>query len=227
MLKLIFSSVTLEDLESLINLQEGRVASHTWTQIDHLLLTEKEQRQLEDLQSHLLDRNTTLMNEATIWARAIYPLLVLAEQEEIETWASVPLQATYSTFALEGVADGVLGKRGLGRVTVPYLIVVEAKRGVDAQNPIYQLYSQLLAAARLNWEREGGDRQEIFGCFTVSDTWQFVKGEVSDIEAERPTLKTEYSREYDEKLEADIILKILKGIVNRYVARTQIAESLP
>ena len=46
-----------------------------------------------------------------------------------------------------------------------------------------------------------------------------MRAEVSDIRSDRPTLKTEYSREYVEKLEAETILKLLKGIVLRYLNR--------
>jgi hypothetical protein len=35
---------------------------------------------------------------------------------------------------------------------------------------------------------------------------------------DRPLIKTEYSREYVEKLEAATILKLLKGIVQRHLA---------
>ena len=45
-----------------------------------------------------------------------------------------------------------MGYSVAGRLEMPYLVVVETKRGVENQNPIFQLYAQLLAAARLNWE---------------------------------------------------------------------------
>lgn len=80
------------------------------------------------------------MNEATIWARGIYPLLLLAEQGNIEAWAGVAMRATYPQFEIEGIADGVLGKCVSGFIETPYLIVVEAKRGLEAPNRVYQLY---------------------------------------------------------------------------------------
>jgi hypothetical protein len=216
--KLTFSTISLAELQSCIHLQEGTVGNYGWNQVSNISLTAHEQQRVTEVSDYLLDRDTTLMNEATVWGKAIFPLLTLAEQGNIEIWAEVLLRAKYKTFELEGVADGVLGKSVIGRIEVPYLVVVEAKKGIDAQSPVYQLYGQLLAAAHLNWELNGDDCQEIFGCYTISDTWKFVRAEISEIEGDRPILKTEYSREYVEKLEATTILKILKGIVQRHLA---------
>jgi hypothetical protein len=75
--------------------------------------------------------------------RGIYPLLLLAKKGNIQAWAEVILQAQYSNFELEGIADGVLAKCVSGFVEVPYLVVVEAKRGLESQNPLYQLYGPI------------------------------------------------------------------------------------
>jgi hypothetical protein len=158
------------------------------------------------------------MNEATIWSRGIYPLLFLVEQGQIQAWSGVALQATYPQFELEGIADGVLGKCVSGFIEAPFLIVVEAKRGLEAVNLVYQLYGQLLAAAHLNWENNSNDPQEIFGCYTVADIWTFIRAEVAGMTADRTTLRIEFSREYPEQVEAATIVKILKGIVARYLA---------
>lgn len=188
-----------------------------WNQVDLIELDDREQWQLQEIVAHLVDRDTQLMNEATIWARAIYPLLLLAEQQQIEAWAAVPLRAKYKQFVLEGVADGALGHTIAGRFEAPYLIVVEAKKGIDHTNPIGQLYGQLLAATHLNWQRTHTEPQEMFGCYTIADTWKFMRAEIAEIESDRPIMKLEYSREYVEKLEAATIFKILKGIVSRYL----------
>jgi hypothetical protein len=119
----------------------------------------------------------------------------------------------YSQFELDGVADGVMGYSVAGRLEMPYLVVVETKRGIENQNPIFQLYAQLLAAARLNWEGDRLSVQEVFGCYTIADSWTFVRAEVSEIESDRPTLKVESSQEYSEKSDAETILKVLKSIV--------------
>jgi hypothetical protein len=156
------------------------------------------------------------MNEATLLARSLYPLLLMAEQPPIRALVEVALQARYTQFEIEGIADLVLAKSLSGFMESPYLVVVETKRGVEGQNPVIQLYAQLLAAAHLNWENDGLPRQEIFGCYTVADTWTFVRAEVDEIEADMPTLRVESSMEYAEKLEAATIVKILKGIVSKY-----------
>ncbi|MCY7320294.1 MAG: hypothetical protein LH660_00425 [Phormidesmis sp. CAN_BIN36] len=57
---------------------------------------------------------------------------------------------------------------------------------------------------------------EIFGCYTIADTWKFLRAEIENIDTEQPTMSLEYSREYVEKLETETIFKILKTIVARY-----------
>jgi hypothetical protein len=77
----------------------------------------------------------------------------------------------------------------------------------------------MLAAARLNWERDNRVPQEIFGCYTVADSWTFMRGLVSDIEADRPTMTVASSREYAEKVEAETILRVLKSITGKCAQR--------
>ncbi len=216
--KFTFSSITLENLTQFVNLQEENLGEYEWTQVDSFIVTDAERQLLQGIMSHLFKISTHLVNEATVWARAIYPLLMLAEQESIQAWAQVSLKAHYTHFELEGIADGVLGKCVLGRLKSPYLVVVETKKGVENQNPVFQLYAQLLAAAHLNWEQDHLSPQEIFGCYTIADCWTFVKAQVTDIDADIPTLRIEGSREYGEKYEAETIFKILKNIVSKHVA---------
>ncbi|NJM57109.1 MAG: hypothetical protein HC857_06325 [Synechococcales cyanobacterium RU_4_20] len=219
--KLKFSSLCLADLKRVVQLQEGVVAEHAWSSVDHLTLNPRDQEQAQLIAQRLLLRTTNLMNEATIWAKAIFPLLVLAEQPGVEAWAEIALKGVYKTFEIEGIADGVLAKSVAGRIEAPYLVVVETKKGVEGENPVFQLYGQLLAAAYQDWLLSEQPVQEMFGCYTIGDSWQFVRAEVSDMETDRPRLTVEYSREYVEKLEAETILKILKGIVQRGLAQPQ------
>jgi hypothetical protein len=213
MKKLILSKLSLAELKEVINLYEGKVAVYAWTQVESIFLTDYELARIQDIQVHLWNEDTHLMNEATIWARAIYPLLLLAERDTIRAWAGVPLQACYPQFEIDGIADGVLGNVVVGRMETPYLIVVETKKGTENQTPVFQLYGQLLAAAYLNWLNNAKSQQEIFGCYTIADIWKFVRAEIYDINTDKPTMRLEYSREYTEKLEAELILKILKMIV--------------
>ncbi|BAP54503.1 hypothetical protein THII_0206 [Thioploca ingrica] len=74
--------------------------------------------------------------------------------------------------------------------------------------------------AHLNWENDGNEPQEIFGCYTIADSWKFLRVEMVGITTDIPTMRIEYSREYVEKLEAEIIFKILKRIVSKSVKET-------
>jgi hypothetical protein len=215
--KLILSTLSLPILKQWVNLNEYGIADYDWLNVEAISLSEAEQQELQRLRLRLLNHRTLLMNEATIWARGIYPLLLLAEQGNIEAWAGVAMRATYPQFEIEGIADGVLGKCVSGFIETPYLIVVEAKRGLEAQNPVYQLYGQLLVAAHLNWENNPEEPQEIFGCYTIADSWSFIRAEVNGMSADRPSMQIESSRQYAEQYDAEMIAKILKGIVSKYV----------
>lgn len=213
--KLTFSQIKLVDLKQVLNLLEGKIGNYQWNEVESINLTPREQQRLDYLKLDLADCDTHLVNEATIWARAIYPMLLLAEKEEVKAWAGIPFSAKYDRFELEGIVDGVLGKTVVGRVESPYLVIVETKKGIENQNPVFQLYGELLAAARLNWENDGRSPQEVFGCYTIADVWKFMRAEVEGIDSEKPTMRIEYSREYAQKNEPEIILKILKGIVGK------------
>lgn len=216
MRQLALSNLKLEDLKSYFHLQENSIAAYEWTIVNSVVLTERETRQIQEIVFHLTNHDTALMNEATIWARAIYPLLLLAETGDIEAWAEVNLYGKYNQVELLGTADGLLGKSIAGRIESPYLIVVEAKKGIEASNPVFQLYGELLAAAYQNWIYNQELKQQVFGAYTIGDTWKFLRAEVEGFEEDKPTLRVESSREYVEKLEAESIFKILKTIVRNY-----------
>ena len=210
------SQLTEETLKAFVTLHERPDISDKWEEM-RLTLNPEEIRLLNYLKSLLRERQLILMNEATLWARAIYPLLVLAEQGHIQAWSGVPLRASYPTFELEGEADGALAPCIAGRMHQPYLVVHETKRGVNAPNPQFQLYGEMLAAAWLNWKNDAKADQEIFGCYTVADSWTFVHGIVGDIETEKPTFTVELSKTYNGVWEAERIVQILKSIVAKYV----------
>ena len=219
MQRLTFSNLTFDHLANLVDLQEQEGIHHPWTIVDQINLTESDRHCLQDIHNRIQGEPLHLLNEATLWARAIYPLLVLAEQDNIRAWGEVPLKAAYAQFELEGIVDGLLGKSIGGRIKAPYLVVVETKRGIEAQNPLAQLYGQLLAAAKINWQQDHQDPQEMFGCYTIADSWTFVKGLVQALESDRPRLTVESSQEYAEKVDAEIILKLLKAIVKNSNSR--------
>jgi hypothetical protein len=215
--KLTFASTTLKDIQAVVHLEERDAFTADWVKAAAIELTLDELQQLERLKSHLVNEKLHLLNEATLWARAIYPMLLIAEQDNVRAWSEVPLQARYAQFEIEGVVDGVLGRSVAGRLEAPYLTVVETKRGIENQNPLFQLYAQLLAAARLNWELEQCEPQTLFGCYTIADSWTFVRAVVSQLDGDRPHLQVESSKEYTEKTDAEIILRILKGIVSYFL----------
>lgn len=220
----IFSQLSEEILETLVTLNEKYTSPAEWEKMQ-AALTSEEIRRLDDIKSTLRHRHLLTMNETTFWARAIYPMLVLAERAHIQAWSSVPLKATYSTFVLEGEADGALAPTLGGQIRPPYLIVHEAKRGIQAPEPQFQLYGEMLAAAWLTWKRNSDTsvepasltEQEIFGCYTVNDSWAFVRGTVSDIETEKPTFTIEFSPVYNGIWDAEHIVQLLKFIVKKHL----------
>ncbi len=224
----IFSELSEETLEALVTLNEKHTPPAKWEKMQ-VALTPEESRRLDDIKSTLRHRHLLTMNEATLWARAIYPLLVLAEREHIQAWSSVPLKATYPTFELEGEADGALAPALGGQIRPPYLIVHEAKRGIQAPEPQFQLYGEMLAAAWLTWKKNSealaeptsATEQEIFGCYTVNDSWAFVRGTVSDIETEKPTFTIEFSPVYNGFWDAEHIVQLLKYIVSKHLEETK------
>lgn len=208
-----FADLSLDTLRRLVELSERGVVPEHWESMS-VALSPDEQQRAQQITTYLLNYQLSLMNEATIWSRAIYPLLLLAETALVQAWAQVPLRAVFSRFSLEGLADGVLGSTLAGTIDAPYLTVVEAKRGLEAQNPQYQLYGTMLAAAWNNQQRMPRDVQEIYGCYTIGDGWTFVHGVVRNIESDLPSFTIRFSREYAERLEILTILQILKFIVH-------------
>lgn len=211
-----FSELTEETLDSLVTLHGKIGVSEAWEQMQ-ITLTAEEGKRIDIFRADLEELELIAMNEATLWSRVVYPLLVLAEQEHIRAWAGVPLKATYATFQLEGEADGALAPCVLGRMRQPYFVVHETKRGVNAPDPLYQLLGEMLAAAWLNWKKDANRAPEIFGCYTVAASWAFVRGVVSEIDSEKPTFAVEKSRTYDGVSDAERIVQILKVIVAKHL----------
>ena len=96
---------------------------------------------------------------------------------------------------------------------------MEAKRGLEAKNPRFQLYGEMLAAAWANWRKSSQAEQNIFGCYTISDNWTFVSAMVKNFEDDCPTMTVDMSKEYIQRIEAATIFQILKFIIGKYVSR--------
>lgn len=220
--KLSLASLTLDDLSRLAALTSRGVTSDPWeTMIEPP--DEPTSGQLRYLTAKLARAQPTTLNEATLWARAIYPLLELSETDRVRAWAQVPVSAVdpYSDAEISGVIDGVLAREGVlsGAPGQPYLLVVEAKRGMDATDPRPQLLAGILTVL---WTHLGSAKTEepveTFGCFTVGDIWTFVRAEAAVLpEGSQPRLRLtlSWSREYTERSEAAQILGVLRSITKR------------
>ena len=188
-----------------------------WSTLEQTPITEADRVTLASNAERLKRFHSTRANEATLWSRAIYPLLMLAESDDIIAWAQAPLLARWAPGDLElrGVIDGALARDEAGLPAEPYLLVIEAKRGVDAQDPMAQCVGSMLAVGLQRLDR--GAPAEVFGCFTVADTWTFLRGLVAATthDPARLTLDLTISREYEGRFESALVLAILKGVVDR------------
>ncbi|MFO0644618.1 MAG: hypothetical protein U0326_00105 [Polyangiales bacterium] len=209
-------------LETLVHLVGPIDDSELWKKLENTVIPTARAQELAVVLGWLRDFDTVTVNESTLWARAIYPLLVLAEEERVRAWSQVPVRATVGGVDLVGVVDGVLAREGIvgGQATPPFLLVVETKRGIDATDP----RAQLLAAMLTSIEAERAlsrstDPIERFGCFTVGDTWKFLRAVECPIEnSPGRSMSVSWSRAFSERLEAWAILATLRGIVGREIA---------
>ncbi|MEM7538829.1 MAG: hypothetical protein AAF639_42110 [Chloroflexota bacterium] len=214
--------LTEAQLLEVVSLNEKGTADYPWLDVSEISISADEQADINKIQTRLARSQTTLINEATIWARGIYPLLILAERDQIEAWAEVSLSSMFVDVKLTGTADGVIAKVIAGIMRTPYLVTLEAKRSIEAKHPRIQFYGQLLVAAKLNWQAQTqsspDSSMEIFGCYTIGDVWTFARATVDGIDKDsgKPLMTVETSREYVERVEAATILKILKKIIAHY-----------
>jgi hypothetical protein len=226
MTKLTLGSVTLDDLARLVVLESRGTTESPWNEAIEPP-NEGTLAQLRYLTAKLAETRPVLLNEITLWGRAIYPLLELAETGNVRAWGGVPLAARdpFSDTEMTGIVDGVLAPEAAvltGTPGQPFLLVIETKRGVDATDPRPQLFAAVLAALwmRLGHARAGDEgTAEVFGCFTVSDTWTFVRAEARvRPEGSQPRLAVtlSWSREYTERIEAEAILRVLRWITHQH-----------
>src|SRR5262245_47481006 len=92
MTKLSLASVTLDDLSRLAAMESRGVTQDPWDGAIEAL-DEGTLVQLRYLTAKLAQAQPTTLNEATIWSRAVYPLLELAEIDRVRAWAEVALVA--------------------------------------------------------------------------------------------------------------------------------------
>lgn len=213
MRRLLFSQITREDLTQLVKVENLGIRDEPWGELSQGELTDSEQRIVDWVTEGLKRFQPSVVNEATIWGRAIFPLLTLAEATGVEVQADVALSALIGDVELSGSADGAFGTPCDGEIIAPFLIVVEAKRGVEGHSPVAQLHAEMLAAAHLNARETGKNEQRIHGAYTVGSNWTFVCADVGGIDTPRPSFRVVSSQEYSEKADSAVIVKILKSIV--------------
>jgi hypothetical protein len=209
----------MDQLLELADVQDRGVIPELWEQRDLGLLVEEEKVSLSSLRRRLIYSRTLLLNDVTIWARAIYPLLAMAERDNIHAFGGVPLSGTFPGGELGGEVDGALARMGIeAEAAPPYLLVVEAKRGVEGHEPVAQLLGGLLCAAQRNHKHRPKAVHVLYGVYTVADVWTFLQVTISGLDADRPAIVTAFSPEYAEKNEAATILLLLKSIVAELLA---------
>jgi hypothetical protein len=206
-----FKELTNAKLSEIAVIRHEAKQPAVWENLARREIGERERAALEFILDKLRDYGTLRVNEATIWARAIYPLLALAERDDIRAWSLVPLAGKFNDLEIGGEVDGALASSFAEEVELPYFIVVEAKRGVGGTDPMAQLLGAMLCAAQRN-EREGHPAEQIYGCFTIGDVWTFVRGKL-DWSQPKPSMSVLPSREYMERSEAATILAILESVL--------------
>ena len=211
-----FNELNATRLQEIAAIHYEAPEPRVWEELARREISEREREALEHIVVKLRDFRLLLANEATVWARAIYPVLELAERGGIFAFALVALSGSFDDTELRGEADGALAAGVNSEPDTPYVVIIEAKRGIGGTEPVSQLVGALLCAARRN-ERDGKPAGEIYGVYTVADVWTFVRARI-DWSQPRPTVRVLASGEYTEKLEAPTILAILESIVDKYVA---------
>jgi hypothetical protein len=208
-----FNQLNATNLQEIATIRYELAEPRVWEELARRPIGEVERAALSPIVAKLRDFGLHLANEATVWARAIYPLLALAERRGIFAFALVPLAARFDDVEIRGEADGALAASVNAEPGPPYLVVIEAKRGLGATEPVSQLLGAMLCAALRN-PRDGKPREEMFGVYTIADVWTFVRAHI-DWSQPRPAMSVLTSGEYVEKLEAATILAILESIIDR------------
>jgi hypothetical protein len=219
-----FNQLTRDDLKSFVDLHEHRNLTEPWNGLAQGELTESERQAIDRVVRVFPRAPVFQINEATLWSRAIFPLLALAETDDAVVMADVPLVGRFGDVELMGNADGAFGTAADGELEAPFLIIVETKRGIEGGNPVNQLRGELLAAAHLNAKDNGRPVQRVYGCFTIGAVWTFVLADIEGLDTDRPSMTITTSLGFAEDHEAATIVKILKSIIALH-SREQAADA--
>ncbi len=212
-----FGELTSDTIEALVALRTQPEQPEFWDELARGELLPQDQAFLAAVVARLEHFPAHRANEATTWARAIYPLLTLAEQGNIRAFAEVPMSAKIGDTELSGIADGALALGISADARAPFVVVIEAKRGVRATDPLPQLLGALLCASSLN--QRAGQAVPSFGVFTIADIWTFARAMCTPaIEGGKVQMTVTLSREYAERTEATAIVRILQSLVAQALA---------
>lgn len=212
------------ELDQIAEVVDEEIRDEPWATFEKSALTSDDEQQIAQVLRRYRGIHVSLINEATLWSRLVYPLLLTAERDSIKAWSEVPISAQVGDNEIQGIVDGALAAGGADAPRAPLLLIMEAKRGTEASNPIYPLYAALLCVGWNATRAQGTEEHTCHGCFTIADTWTFVTARVQAGKGGRPRMTLRSSREYSEKLEAPAILSVLKGIEEVWLAKA--AEGL-
>jgi hypothetical protein len=196
------------------------VSDEPWEKWERVLAPSEVQRGVDDLLARLRRFNTARANEATLWSRVIYPLMELAERGDVMAWSQVTVSAQHPTrdLAIAGVIDGAFARDDLGQPGAPYFLVVEAKRGIDASDPLPQVVGAMFAAAMTQLEKRNPATHEMYGAFVVTDKWTFLRGVLAMDVAGTLSMELTPSREYAVRHESPAIVAVMSAIIERQTA---------
>jgi len=221
MVTLTLSAIDMQTISSqAAHLRVLPVADEPWAGWERAELSPEILRGVGDLLGRVRRFNTARANEATLWSRVIYPLIELAEQGEVLAWSQVAVSAKHPTLDLviSGVIDGAFAADDLGQPAAPFFLVVEAKRGIDASDPLPQVVGAMLAAGLAGPTAADGARPEVYGAFVVTDKWTFLRGVITADAAGALSFTLTPSREYAVRHESPAIVAVMRAILDRQIA---------
>lgn len=213
------SSITRSDLAQIADVVDADISDEPWATFEKSALSADDHQQIALVLRRYRGTHVSLINEATLWSRLVYPLLLIAERDSIKAWAEVPISAQIGEAEIQGVVDGALAAGGSDAPATPLLLIVEAKRGTEATNPVPPLHAALLCVGWNETQMRGAPEHLGYGCFTIADNWTFVEARVRAGKGARPRLSLRSSREYSERLEAHLILSIFLAIEDQWRAQ--------
>src|ERR1700679_3093669 len=100
--------LTAATLAEVADIRREPSRPEVWDELARKAISQADRAALKLVTDKLFYFNTHRANEATVWGRAIYPVLVLAERGGIIAFSVVPLRGDFDGVELRGEADGAL-----------------------------------------------------------------------------------------------------------------------